>query len=54
MIELELKGSTGVTGMPEVMYRAEDKMVYIRRHATTQLYTQTELEEMLEVVAKSC
>ena len=54
VIELELKGSTVQTGMPEVIYRAEDKMVYIRRHATTQLYTETELEEMLEVVAKSC
>ena len=54
VIELELKGSIGHTGMPEVMYRAEDKMVYIRRHATTQLYTETELEEMFEVVAKSC
>jgi len=54
VIELELKGSIGHTGMPEVIYRAEDKMVYIRRHATTQLYTETELDEMLEVVAKSC
>ena len=53
VIELELKGSTIHTGMPKVIYRAEDKMVYIRRHATTQLYTETELEEMLQVAAGS-
>ena len=51
VIELELRGCV-TTGMPEVIYRAEDKMVYIRRHATTQLYTETELKEMIKVTVK--
>ena len=48
VIELELRGCV-TTGMPDVIYRAKDKMVYIRRHATTQLYTETELKEMIKV-----
>ena len=41
------------TGVPAAYHRAEDGQVYIRRHATTQLYTPMELEEMRRVLALS-
>ena len=41
------------TGLCRAVHRAEDGEVYIRRHATTQLYTPMELEEMRRVFALS-
>ena len=52
VIEVEAAASAA-TGVPTVYHRAEDGEVYIRRHATTQLYTPMELEEMRRVLALS-
>ena len=54
VIEVEVAASaSAATGVPATYHKAEDGEVYIRRHATTQLYTAMELEEMRRVLALS-